>query len=71
VQQPVGKRRLPVVNVGDDAEIAYVCGVHSLNRSIVGSSNQEPINGLTVQRFNESERDRITAIRLKKRKFDS
>ena len=28
VQQPVGERGLPVVNVGDDAEIAYVCGVH-------------------------------------------
>ena len=28
VQQPVGKRRLAVVNVGNDAEISYVRGVH-------------------------------------------
>jgi hypothetical protein len=34
VQQAVGERGLPVVNVGDDAEIAYVCGVHYvLNQS--------------------------------------
>jgi hypothetical protein len=28
MQQAVGKRRLAVVNVGNDAEISYVCGVH-------------------------------------------
>ena len=28
VQQPVGKRGLPVINVGNDAEVSYVCGVH-------------------------------------------
>jgi hypothetical protein len=33
VQQPVRKRRLPVVNVGDDAEISYVCGVHYFSDS--------------------------------------
>jgi len=33
VQQAVGQRRLAVVNVGNDAEIAYVCGVHFFSRS--------------------------------------
>jgi hypothetical protein len=58
MQQAVGKRRLAVVNVGDDAEISYVCGVHL---QIVESriSNCEP------------ERSRITGKRLKKRKFAS
>jgi hypothetical protein len=28
VQQAVGQRRLAVVNMGNDAEISYVCGVH-------------------------------------------
>jgi len=28
VQQAIRKRRLPMVNVGDDAEITYMCGVH-------------------------------------------
>jgi hypothetical protein len=28
MQQPVRKRRLAVVNVGNDAEISYVCRVH-------------------------------------------
>jgi hypothetical protein len=28
MQQAVGERGFPVVNVGDDAEISYVCGVH-------------------------------------------
>jgi hypothetical protein len=28
MQEAVRERRLPVVNVGDDAEISYVCGVH-------------------------------------------
>jgi len=33
VQEPVGERSLPVVNVGDDAEITYVCGVHCFSGS--------------------------------------
>jgi hypothetical protein len=28
VQQAVRKRRLAVVNVGNNAEISYVCGIH-------------------------------------------
>jgi hypothetical protein len=28
MQEAVGKRRLAVVNVGNDAEISDVCGVH-------------------------------------------
>ncbi len=28
MQQPVGKRRLPMINMGDDAEISYVRCVH-------------------------------------------
>jgi hypothetical protein len=30
MQQAVGKRRLPMVNVGDDAEISYMRCVHCL-----------------------------------------
>jgi hypothetical protein len=56
VQEPVGERGLPVVNVGDDAEISYVCGVHL------------QISKVEFQIANY-ERDRITAKRLKKRKF--
>jgi hypothetical protein len=31
MQQPVGQRRLAVVNMGNDAEISYVCRVHLKN----------------------------------------
>jgi hypothetical protein len=33
VEQAVGERRLAVVNVGNDAEISYVCGVHFFSNS--------------------------------------
>jgi hypothetical protein len=37
MQEPVRKRRLPMVNMGDDAEIADMCCVHfSLNQSAIG-----------------------------------
>jgi hypothetical protein len=32
VQQAIGQRRLAVVNVGNDAEISNVCGVHFFSR---------------------------------------
>ena len=32
MQQPVRERRLPVINVGDDAEISDVRGVHLQGR---------------------------------------
>jgi hypothetical protein len=33
VQQAVGERRFAVVNVGNDAKISYVCGVHFFSKS--------------------------------------
>jgi hypothetical protein len=34
MEQPVGKRRLPMINMGDDAEISYVRCVHLPNNII-------------------------------------
>jgi hypothetical protein len=33
VEEAVGKSRLPMINMGDDAEISYMCGVHCASRA--------------------------------------
>jgi hypothetical protein len=45
MQQPVGKRRLPMVNMGDDAEIANMRCVH-LQNSSGGTACRRPKNYL-------------------------
>src|SRR4051812_17435622 len=40
MQEAIRKGRLPMVNVGNDAEISYMCGVH-LEYSIVRSRRQD------------------------------
>ena len=48
MQEPVRKRRLPMVNMGNDAEIAYVCCVH-LKNSSGGTAQASPRRACRAQ----------------------
>ena len=52
MQQPVRKRRLPMINMGDDAEISYVCCVHleSLFKQDKGGARRRKGNSLRWRR---------------------